>query len=50
MLANKQRKENVALVGYYEVTHTPGLWKQVLHPTLVDDFVINMWVRNMLNI
>ena len=29
MLANKQFCQNLALAGYYEVLHTPGLWKHV---------------------
>ena len=29
MLANKQLRKNLAPAGYYEVPHTPGLWKHV---------------------
>ena len=41
MLANKFLKENLALDGYCEVPHTPGLWKHFCRPilfTLVVDF------------
>lgn len=44
MLAKKWFKENLSHAGYYEVPHTPGLWKHVLCPILfflvVDDFGI----------
>ncbi len=42
MLANKQLKEHLAPAGYYEVAHTPGLWRHVTRPIqfslVVDDF------------
>ena len=42
MLANKQLKEYLASAGYYEVAHTPGLWRHVTRPIqfslVVDDF------------
>jgi len=41
-LANKLLKERLAPHGYYEVPHTPGLWKHVSRPIqftlVVDDF------------
>ena len=41
-LANKQLKENLKPHGYYEVQHTPGLWRHKRRPILfsliVDDF------------
>ena len=41
-LANKLLKERLAPAGYYEVRHTPGLWKHVSRPIafslVVDDF------------
>ena len=44
MLANKQLRKNLAPEGYYEVPHTPGLWKHVSRPItfslVVDDFGI----------
>ena len=43
-LANKQLKENLEPHGYYEVKHTPGLWKHKRRPIMfsliVDDFGI----------
>ena len=42
MLANKYLKEKLALHRYYEVPHTPGLWKHISRPVklslVVDDF------------
>ena len=41
-LANKDPKENLTPHGYFEVTHTPGLWKHITRPIylslVVDDF------------
>ena len=41
-LANKLLKERLAPAGYYEVAHTPGLWRHVSRPVAfslaVDDF------------
>ena len=41
-LANKQLKKFLAPDGYYEVAHTPGLWRHATRPIqfflLVDDF------------
>ena len=41
-MANKLLKERLAPAGYYEVRHTPGLWKHVTRPVafslVVDDF------------
>ena len=41
-LANKLLKERLAPFGYYEVAHTPGLWRHVTRPVqftlVVDDF------------
>jgi len=42
ILANKQLHEKLEPVGYYEVTHTPRLWRHVTRPVqfslVVDDF------------
>ena len=44
ILANKQLREKLLPAGYYEVTHTPGLWRHVTWPIqftlVVDDFGI----------
>ena len=44
MLANKQLCKNLAPEGYYEVSHTPGLWTHVSRPItfslVVDNFDI----------
>ena len=44
MLANKLLKQRLVKHGYYEVIHTPGLWKHTTHPVsftlVVDDFGI----------
>jgi hypothetical protein len=41
-LANRLLRERLAPAGYYEVPHTPGLWKHVSRPVqfslIVDDF------------
>ena len=43
-LANKQLKKFLAPDGYYEVSHTPGLWHHTTRPIqfslVVDDFGI----------
>ena len=42
ILANKQLREKLEPAGYYEVAHTPGLWRHVTGPVqfllVVDDF------------
>ena len=42
ILANKQLREKLESAGYYEVAHTPGLWRHVTRPVqfslVVDDF------------
>ena len=42
ILANKLLSYRLAPDGYYEVAHTPGLWRQVTRPVqftlYVDDF------------
>ena len=42
VLANKLLKKRLASAEYYEMPHTPGLWKHVSHPIaftlVVDDF------------
>ena len=42
ILANKQLREKLLPHGYYEVAHTPGLWRHVTRPVqftlVVDDF------------
>ena len=44
ILANKQVKKHLAPAGFYEVAHTPGLWRHKRHPIqfslIVDDFGI----------
>ncbi len=44
ILANKLLKKRLALHGYFEQSHTPGLWKHVSRPVwfnhCVDDFGI----------
>eukprot|EP00804_Cyclotella_cryptica_P004376 CCRYP_006792-RA/>CCRYP_006792-RA protein AED:0.32 eAED:0.32 QI:0/0/0/1/0/0/2/0/518 len=44
ILANKLLKQRLAKHGYYEVIHTPGLWKHMTRPVsftlVVDDFGI----------
>ena len=44
ILANKQLHEKLLPAGYYEVAHTPGLWRHVTQPTqfklVMDDFGI----------
>ena len=44
IFANKLLRERLALHGYFEQPHTPGLWKHVSHPVwfnlCVDDFGI----------
>ena len=41
-LANEQLRKNLEPAGYYEVAHTPGLWRHVRRPVqfslIVDDF------------
>ena len=42
ILANKQLRARLAPSGYYEVAHTPGLWRHVTKPVqftlVVGDF------------
>jgi hypothetical protein len=44
ILSNKQLREKLLPAGYYEVAHTPGLWRHVTRPIqftlVVDDFGI----------
>ena len=44
ILANKLLKKRLAKFGYFEMPHTPGLWKHVSRPIsftpMVDDFDI----------
>ena len=44
ILAKKLLRKRLAPYGYYEVPHTPGLWKHVYRPVqftlVVDDFGI----------
>ena len=44
ILANKLLKQCLTKHGYYEVAHTPGLWKHISHPIsftlVIDDFGI----------
>mgnify|MGYP001047588080 FL=1 len=45
ILANKLLRKRLAPHGYYEVAHTPGLWRHVTRPIefslVVDDFGVN---------
>ena len=46
-LENKGLKENLATHGYFEVTHTPGLWKHITRPiyfSLVVDYFVMKYV------
>ena len=42
ILANKELRKRLSPAGYYEVAHTPGLWRHVTRPVqftlVVDDF------------
>ena len=44
VLANKLLKKQLAPAGYYEIPHTPGLWKHVSRPIaftlVVDEFCV----------
>ena len=44
VLANKLLKKRLAPEGYYEMPHTPGMWKHVSRPIaftlVVDDFAV----------
>ena len=44
ILANKLLRERLAPQGYYEVAHTPGLWRHITRPVqfslVVDDFCV----------
>ena len=44
ILANKILKQRLATKGYYEMPHTPGLWKHIHRPItfslVIDDFDI----------
>ena len=51
MLANKYLKYKLAPHGYYEVPHTPGLWKHISYPVqfslVVNNLASSMSERNM---
>ena len=53
ILANKLLKKRLKPHGYYEVPHTPGLWKQISRPIqftlVVDDFRIKYVGRRHLD-
>ena len=54
-LANKYLQDKLWLHGYYEVSHTPGLWKHISRPIdfslVVDDFgVKNVGEDNALHL
>jgi len=53
ILANKLLKRRLAKFGYYELPHTPGLWKHVSRPIaftlVVDDFGIKYVGREHLD-
>ena len=46
IITNKLLKERLARHGYFEQSHTPGLWKHASHPIwfnlCVDDFESNI--------
>lgn len=54
ILANKLLKDRSAQDKYYEVQHTPGLWKHMKRPIqftlVVDDFGVNTAETNILSI
>ena len=46
-VAKKCLEENLAPHGYFEVTHTPGLWKHITRPiyfSLVVDYFVMKYV------
>ena len=53
ILANNQLKDRMVQEGYYEVLHTPGLWKHYSRKTsftlLVDNFVIKHQCKENIN-
>ena len=53
VLANKVLKKRLASTGYYEMPHTPGLWKHVYCPItftlVVDDFGVKYVGKNNAN-
>ena len=44
-LANKQLKKLIAPDGYYEVAHTPGLWRHATRPIQFSLVVDNFGVK-----
>ena len=44
-LANKQLKKFLAPYGYYEVAHTPGLWRHATRPIQLSLVVDNFGVK-----
>ena len=54
ILANKLLRRRLLPHGYFECPNTPGLWKYATRPItftlVVDNFRVNMWVRNTLTI
>ena len=54
ILANKLLKSRLAKKGYFELPHTPGLWKHISRPIsftlVVDGLASNMWGRSTLTI
>ena len=44
-LSNKFLKENLVPHGYFEVTHTPGLWRHIIHPILFSLIVDSFGVK-----
>ena len=44
-LANNLLKKRLAPAGYYEMTHTPGLWKHVSRPIAFTLVVDNFGVK-----
>ena len=53
ILANRLLKQHLSKHSYYEVAHTPGLWKHISHPIsftlVVDDFGIKYISKDHVN-
>ena len=49
-LANKYLQDKLRPYGYYEVSHTPSLWKHISHPIdfshVVDNFGVNYFGKD----
>ncbi len=47
ILANKLLKKRLALHGYFEQPHTPGLWKHISHPVWFNLYVNDFGTKNI---